>query len=150
MQQRPRAVTGQNQEARHAEPGNQIQREQQHKLDDLPQGEGPEHCLSDRFAEPDAGVRAVLVGSYGPRGAHEVLVPLGDEHRVEHVDLRLVDEKGLKQHGRDGGAFPEHEHGAIEPGAGAALEYGEQEDLRQVGEGEEDGEDEAGEEDDGK
>lgn len=162
MMQRARAIPRQEQEDRHAQHRNQIERQEHDKLEDLAERKRAIHRRPKRLPQPlhrVLQVAAALAGCYqrrfhgqrrhGPVAAHEVLEPLLDQHGVEHVDLRLVDEEGFEEDGDDGGTLAEHEDGAVEPGA-CGVEDGEEGDLREVGPHEEVHEHEGGEEEAGQ
>lgn len=131
MVKRARAVSSQDQEHRHPGHGHEIERQENDKLDDLPQRKGRIDRARRGLAELFDRVVGVRMEDSLP--ADERFQPFIQQNRVKDVHLGLVDEEGFEQQRDYRGAFSQHQHGSIDPGP-AALEDGEKRNLRQVGE----------------
>lgn len=89
------SVSGQDEEHGHSGHRDQIQREQDNKLDNLPKGEGRVDSTRCRFAE--FLDRICAIGMEDPLSSDELFVAFIQEDSVEDIDQGLVHEECFEE-----------------------------------------------------
>lgn len=127
-------VTGQNQKHGGTRHGDKVEREQNNKLENLPQRERRIDRASCRGAEAADGVAGF--GIDDPRSKDKLLMSLIHKHGVKDIDLGFVDEECLEERRDNRGTFTQDQECTVDP-CSNALENREEGNLRQVCEEEE-------------
>lgn len=147
MVERTGAVPGQNQEHGRTGHGDEVERQQKNKLDDLSQRERRIDRTGGWCTETTWRVTGLRINN--PRRKHKLFLTLIHKDGVEYIHQCLVHKECLEQGCNYNGAFAQYQECAVHPCAGA-LEDGQERNLRQICEEEEQEINEARQENDGK
>lgn len=134
MMERPGSITGQDEEHWRSRHRDQIQRQQDNELEDLPQRKWRVNSARDGLAEPSC--RVLFIWVQDPGTCDQCLVAFIHKHRVEHVHQSFIDEKSLEERLHNGSSLAQDQNSSVEPRSGS-LEDREECNLREVCEEEE-------------
>lgn len=107
------AVTSKYEKQGDSNHGNEIERQQDNELDDLPQGERRVNGLLGRLAQFFNWVIGIRVQS--ALLGNQRFESFVDHYGVEYVDEGLVHEECFEKQGYDSGAFSQYQDSAVHP-----------------------------------
>lgn len=127
VMERTRTITGQDQEHRGTSHRDEVEREQDDELEDLPKRKWRIDGTGCRSAEAAGWVAGLGVDN--SRGEHKLFLTFIYQNGIENIHQRLVHEEGLEQGSNYSGALAENQEGAVDP-CSDTLEDGQEGHLR--------------------